>query len=87
MLKWFRKKEEVRENEGQVVIDDPVLKALLEGGGIDRNKALNIPTIAGGVEKISSLIAGIPIKVYQERDGDKDGSKDTVEIRKLFSLI
>lgn len=83
MLKWFRKKEEVRENEGQVVIDDPVLKALLDGGSIDRNKALNIPTIAGGVEKISSLIAGIPIKVYQERDGDTEEIKDDYRLKLL----
>lgn len=82
-MKWFKKKEEVRENQGEVIIDDPVLKALLENDNMDRNKALNIPTIAGGVEKISSLIAGIPIKVYQERDGDTQEIRDDYRLKLL----
>ena len=39
-MAWFRKKQEVREDE--IVIDDPVLKALLATDNIDREKALNI---------------------------------------------
>lgn len=82
-MRWFRKKEEIRENQDEVIIDDPVLKALLENDSMDRNKALNIPTIAGGVEKISSLIAGIPIKVYQERDGDTQEIRDDYRLKLL----
>lgn len=80
-MKWWRRKEEKREAE--VVIDDPILKAILSNDEMDRQKALNIPTISGGIEKISSLIAGIPIKVYQERDGDTQEIKDDYRLKLL----
>lgn len=69
---WLRKKE-VREE--QVVIEDPVLKALLETDDIDREKALNIPSLYGCVEMISNTVASIPIKLY------KENGKDTGELQ------
>lgn len=82
-MKWWRRKEETRKNQGEVIIDDPVLKALLEHDEISRVKVLNIPTIAGGIEKISSLIAGIPIKLYQERAGNTEEIKDDSRLKLL----
>lgn len=82
-MKWWHRKEENREADGEVVIDDPILKAILSNDEMDREKVLNIPTIAGGIEKISSLIAGIPIKVYQERDGDTKEIKDDYRLKLL----
>lgn len=77
---WHRKEEK---REAEVVIDDPILKAILTNDEMDRQKALNIPTVAGGIEKISSLIAGIPIKVYKERDGDTQEIKDDYRLKLL----
>lgn len=70
---WIRKKE-VREE--QVVIDDPVLKALLETDSIDREKALNIPSLYGCIEMISNTVASIPIKLYKEKGNDTEEVHD-----------
>ncbi len=82
-MRWWRRKGETRKNQGEVIIEDPVLKALLENDEISRVKVLNIPTISGGIEKISSLIAGIPIKLYQERDGNTEEIKDDSRLKLL----
>lgn len=64
-MAWFRrKKEETREAE--TTIDDPILKALIAKDDIDREKALNIPSLYGCIEMISNTVAGIPIKLYKE---------------------
>lgn len=78
-MKWWYRKEEKRES----IIEDPILKAILSNDEMDREKALNIPTIAGGIEKISSLIAGIPIKVFQEIEGDTKEIRDDYRIKLL----
>lgn len=71
-MRWFRK-EEIRESEVTV---DPVLSALLSNTAIDKDKALNIPTVAGCVELISNLVASIPIKLYKEVDGETEEVQD-----------
>ncbi|MBE6021670.1 MAG: phage portal protein [Cellulosilyticum sp.] len=71
---WFRKKQEIREAE--VVIDDPVLKALLTTDNIDREKALNIPSLYGCIEMISNTVASIPIKIYKENGKDTEELQD-----------
>lgn len=78
-MRWWSKKEEKRET----TIDDPILKAILSNDEMDKEKALNIPTVAGGVEKISSLIAGIPIKLYRERDSDTEEIKNDYRLKLL----
>ncbi len=59
-------------------ISDPILKALLTGDAIDRNKALSIPVVSGYVDLICNTFAMIPFKLYKETT--KDGKKVTEEI-------
>ena len=50
-------------------VNDILLKALLNGEVITRDKALTIPAVSGAVDFISNTIASMPVKLYKERDG------------------
>ena len=58
--------------------DDLLLKALLQGGNVDRATALSIPVISGCVDLICNTFAMIPFKLYKETI--KDGKRATEEI-------
>ena len=59
-------------------VDDVLLRALLDGETITREKALTIPYVAGAVDFISNTIASMPIKLYKVRDGKvEEVEKDT----------
>lgn len=81
-LKWF-KRNEIREAEGEVIIDDPVLKALIEKDDIDKEKALNIPSVYGCVEAITNTIASMPIKLYIESENETKEIKDDYRLKLL----
>lgn len=60
------------------IVDDVLLKALLSGETITRDKAMTIPAICGAVDLITSSIASMPVKLYKYRDGKvEDVEKDT----------
>lgn len=59
-------------------VDDVLLKSLLYGEEIDREKALNIPAVARCVNLISEIVSMIPIKLYKEEV--IDGKSKTVEV-------
>ncbi|MBC8581549.1 phage portal protein [Zhenhengia yiwuensis] len=81
-MKWF-KRNEIREAEGEVIIDDPVLKALIEKDDIDKEKALNIPSVYGCVEAITNTIASMPIKLYIESENETKEIKDDYRLKLL----
>lgn len=67
---WKRKKEErVSLESDNIGLRDLLLASGLITDNITRVQALNIPTLAGCVELISSLVASIPIKLYKEENG------------------
>lgn len=81
---WKRRKEE----RSILEEDEPGLRDLLLAAGliedsITRIEALNIPTLAGCVELISSLVASIPIKLYKEEDEEVTEVKDDIRIKLL----
>ena len=51
------------------VVDDVLLRALLSGETIDRNKAMTLPSVSGAVNFITDTVAMIPIKLYREKNG------------------
>ena len=59
-------------------IDDVLLKALINGETIDRDKALNIPVVSSCVDLICDTFAMIPFKLYKETE--KDGKIKTEEV-------
>lgn len=59
-------------------VDDVLLRALLQGGKIDRKTALAIPAISACVDLICNTFAMIPFKLYKETV--KDGKRATEEV-------
>ena len=64
--------------EGQEIIEDPLLKAVIAGQEIDREKALTIPSVSSAVGLICDSFALIPFKLYKKTN--KDGKKQTSEV-------
>lgn len=65
------KKYNKREDEGQAetTVGSDLLKALLENGRIDRQKAMGIPAVASCVNLIANTVSMLPIRLY-ERAGE-----------------
>lgn len=83
-LKFWRRKEEKRtlEQDG-TELRDLLLAAGLINDTITRREALNIPTLAGCIELISSIVASIPIKLYKEEEGKVEEVKNDKRIKLL----
>ena len=76
----FRK----REDTNNVVTDnvnDVLLKAMLKGEKIDKEKALSLPAVSSAVDRICNTIAMIPIKLYREYTDEETGKKKVEEIK------
>lgn len=74
---------ELRGGTGEVNFEDPLLQAMLGGGGISKEKALRVPTVAGGVDLIAGIVAGTPIKLYRDGPGKAEEVKNDPRLRLL----
>ena len=75
VFKRKEKREEILDNNKT---EDVLLRALLSGVEIDRNKALAIPMVSSCVDFICNTFAQIPFKLYKE--SEVDGKKKTEEV-------
>lgn len=84
-LKFWKRRKEERSilEEDEAGLKDLLLAAGLIEDRITRIEALNIPTLAGCVELISSLVASIPIKLYKEEDEEVTEIKDDIRLKLL----
>lgn len=81
---WFRRRwPEERADGGEVQYDDALLKALLGGGPVTRETALQVPTVSGGIDLIAAVVAGTPIKLYREGGGKAEEITDDSRLRLL----
>jgi phage portal protein BeeE len=71
-----REKRDTTMDETQV--DDLLLRALIQGGTVDRKTALSLPIISGCVDLICNTFAMIPFKLYKETV--TDGKRATEEV-------
>lgn len=76
----FRKREDTNEVATENV-NDVLLKAMLKGEKIDKEKALSLPAVSSAVDRICNTIAMIPIKLYREYTDDETGKKKVEEIK------
>lgn len=78
----FKKKIKNKTNEETIIdenaVSDVILKALLEGEEIDREKVLMIPAVSSAVGLICDSFAMIPFKLYKKTT--KEGKKQTTEV-------
>ena len=72
------KREKREETMDETKADDLLLRALLQGGKVDRKMALSIPTVSACVDLICNTFAMIPFKLYKE--SIVDGKRATEEI-------
>lgn len=72
----FQKRDDSKEEQTSNVQEttstaDVLLQALLKSETINKNKALSIPAVSSAVDRISNLVAMLPVKLYKkEKDGD-----------------
>lgn len=78
----FKKKIKNEANKETIVdenaVSDVILKALLAGEEIDREKVLMIPAVSSAVGLICDSFAMIPFKLYKKTT--KEGKKQTTEV-------
>lgn len=74
---------ELRGGTGEVSFEDPLLQAMLGGGEISKEKALQVPTVAGGVDLIAGIVAGTPIKLYRDGPGKAEEVKNDPRLQLL----
>ena len=53
----------------QMQVEDVLLKAILAGETITREKALTVPAVSGAVDFICNAVASMPVKLYKYKDG------------------
>lgn len=58
----------VRTSVDESTVSDVLLRALLSGETISRDKAMNIPAVASAVDLISSSIASMPVRLFKYKD-------------------
>ena len=74
---WKRDSTPTTESDPDPIVDDVLLKALIDGETITREKVMTLPAVNGAVDFISNCIASMPVKLYKHKDGkveeqDKD---------------
>lgn len=57
-----------------------LLRGLLNGTSIDKDKALSIPAVSSAVDRISNSVAILPIRLFKE-EKTADGNNKTVEVK------
>ena len=74
-----------RDNETQVTppISDVLLRALLDGETITREKALTLPAVSGAVDFISNCVACMPVKLYKYKQGKVEEQENDPRVKLL----
>lgn len=73
-MRLFGKKKEERADT-PVSVDDVLLTALIGNSAVNKQTALNIPSLTGCIDYIANTIAMLPIKLYKEESGEVEEVK------------
>lgn len=65
------------------IVDDVLLKALLNGEEVTREKVLTLPVVNGAVDFISNCVACMPVKLYKTKDGKVEALDKDVRVKLL----
>lgn len=76
----FRKRNETKISSDDIV-NDVLLKAMLKGEKIDKDKALSLPAVSSAVDRICNTVAMIPIKLYKETIDEATGKRKVEEVK------
>ena len=79
----FRKKRAEPAIIDENSVSDPLLQAWFSPNNINREKAMQIPALAGAIDEIARTVANIPIKLYRKEGNRVEEVKDD---RRVFLL-
>lgn len=80
---FLKRRENRTADTNETLFDDALLKALLGGGEVTKDMALQIPTVSGGIDLVANIVAGTPIKLYRDGDGRAEEVKSDPRIALL----
>nr|DAO53773.1 MAG TPA: portal protein [Caudoviricetes sp.] len=80
---FTRNKREEEKPKVEPPISDALLKALIEGETITREKALTLPAVSGAVDFISNSVASMPVKLFKNKQGKVEEVEDDARVRML----
>ena len=80
LFNFFRKRDETVTQTDELV-NDVLLKAMLKGEKIDKEKAISLPAVSSAVDIICNTVAMIPIKLYKESIDETTGKKKVEEVK------
>ena len=80
LFNFFRKRDETVIQTDELV-NDVLLKAMLKGEKIDKEKAISLPAVSSAVDRICNTVAMIPIKLYKESIDETTGKKKVEEVK------
>lgn len=80
LFNFFRKRDEIVTQTDELV-NDVLLKAMLKGEKIDKEKAISLPAVSSAVDRICNTVAMIPIKLYKESIDETTGKKKVEEVK------
>lgn len=72
-----------RGTEIEPTVDDVLLRALLSGETITREKALTLPAVSGAVDFICNCVACMPVKLYKTKQGKVEEVENDVRTKLL----
>lgn len=78
---FFNKRSDTENNN--MIADDVLLKAFIDGETITREKALTLPIVSGAVDFICNTVASIPIKLYKHKHGKVEEQENDTRTRFL----
>lgn len=79
----FMRKREAETPPITPQVDDVLLKALLDGETITREKAMTLPAVSGAVDFISNCVACMPVKLYKYKQGKVEEQEGDSRTRML----
>lgn len=79
----FLSKRDIDKQTIEPEVNDVLLRALLDGETITREKALTLPAVSGAVDLISNSIASMPVKLYKYKQGKVEEQENDTRIKLL----
>lgn len=76
MMGFFNRRKRDVEPVAEPQVNDVLLRALLSGDTIDRQKAMTLPAVSGAVDFISGAIASMPVHLYRIKKGNVERVDD-----------
>ena len=80
LFNFFRRRE-TETISAEDMVNDVLLKAMIKGEKIDKEKALSLPAVSSAVDRICNTVAMIPIKLYRETIDETTGKKKVEEVK------